>query len=268
MATAGPGPKGRLRRRTVFAIVAGSAAVVVAILVILLVVVIPGESEAVRVNVDAVNLDFSPSPDPCFGTEYTNQSPTSLAAGGTETLFVNLSDQDDSAARSCTVQTVSLTSPGFVISSANVPLRVNNTGTATLVIAVRVPGEAFTGDLNLSASVTYVAPNVTVNAVNVTWNSATASGECGLDTPLASPASFSAFPLANVNASAAFASIGGIEYSCTLTSVSVTTPGFSLVSSSAPVTIEFDTFSGVSFELLLPPTAFNGTLDVTLNVSA
>jgi hypothetical protein len=53
---------------------------------------------------------------------------------------------------SCTIQSVTVQSAGFTLVSANTPLVVENNGTQTLTVTVKVPGFPFTGALSLGLS--------------------------------------------------------------------------------------------------------------------
>jgi len=55
---------------------------------------------------------------------------------------------------SCTVQSVSLGTPGFALSSANVPLTVLDGGNQTLTLRILAPNSDYTGTLSIILAVT------------------------------------------------------------------------------------------------------------------
>ena len=55
---------------------------------------------------------------------------------------------------SCTVQSISLGTPGFALSSANVPLTVPDGGNQTLTLRIVAPNSDYTGTLSIILAVT------------------------------------------------------------------------------------------------------------------
>jgi len=252
------------RRKVIFGAAVAGGAVAVVLILILAGILFPGSPLSPKVTVTGVTLSFLPASDPCFGLGYANDTPVTLAAGAQETLLISLTDQAPQQARGCTVGAVSISTPGFSLVSANVPLQVGDSGSATLKIEVKYPSTSYSGPLNLSAPVTYISPNITVQSQSFTWSPG--SNACGLDSPVSPYSMFAGFAGDDFNDSAAYAAISG-QYACTITAVTTSTPGFSVISASVPDAIPENSFSGVSFELRLPSTAYNGTLSVTFDLT-
>jgi hypothetical protein len=244
--------------------VGGAAAVSVVLIVVLAGILIPAATKSLLVHVSAVTLSFAPGDNPCFPTNYTNQTPVTVIAGGSEAITVPLSDQSNGGARDCTVESVSVLTPGFSLASANVPLHVGASGSSTLSILVNYPPSGYSGPLNLTASVTYVLPTITVTSLNFSW--VPSSNPCGLDSPVAYYPHFVGFAGGDFNNTAGYASIFSTN-SCTLIAVTTPTPGFAVISANVPDPIPQYNFGGVSFELQLPSTAYNGTLEIDLDLS-
>lgn len=244
--------------------VGGAAAVGVAILVVTAGILIPAVAKSLLVHVSGVTLSFVPVDNPCFTSNYTNQTPVTVIAGGSEDVTVPLSDQSNGGARDCMVESVTVSTPGFHIASANIPLMVGTSGSTTLSIVVSYPDSGYSGPLNLTASVTYVLPNITVTSLNFSW--VPSSNPCGLDSPVAYYPNFVGFAGADFNDTAGYASIFSTT-SCTLTAVSTPTPGFAVISAGVPDPIPQNNFGAVSFELELPSTQYNGSLDINLDLS-
>jgi hypothetical protein len=222
----------------------------------------PSGSSPSSVDIRDVNLSLTPQGNPCFGSGYGTSTPSTVAAGGTFTLQVPLRDQDPAAARSCTVGQVLVDTPGFTLQGANVPFLVPDTGSATLTIVVNVPDSSYSGSLNLSAAVTYLAADVQVLAQNVTFSPS--SNPCGVST--FGTSGFSVFSNASYNDSIGLISISPQQY-CDVSGVSVSTPGFTVQSAGTPVALPIDSTASVSFVLGTPATSFEGDLGLTLTLS-
>jgi hypothetical protein len=253
--------------------VGGGVAVAVAVLVLLLWLAgvgpfaghAPGAPAAVpTVTVTAATLSWSAPSNPCFTSPYGTQSPGTLVAGGTYYLTTKLTSDADGQARFCTVENVTVTSSGFTLRSANVPLLVPASGGATLNISVTVPSTSFSGQLNVSAGVTYVLPNVTVKNMNVDYAPDSLAGPCGISA--GSGPGFTTWTSNDYNGSVGFFVVSP-EDACEVTSVSTNTTGFSVSSSDTPYELPVDNFGGVTFVLLTPDSSYSGNVTIVLQLS-
>jgi hypothetical protein len=219
-------------------------------------------SSAPEVRVDSAVLHFDPSNTPCFTSAYQDSKLAVYGVGGIATYRVNLTDDAHGSVRACTVTGINVSTTGFSLASANVPLVINASGTTLLTIVVNLPTSAFLGTLNLTATVTDVPPNVVVG--NQTLSFSPASNSCGSLMQFGS-AGFSGFSGGMYNDSLGFSVISPPQ-SCNVTSVSTSTPGFSIVSSQTPASLPIDSILSVSFVVQLPEGPYQGDLDITFHL--
>lgn len=107
-----------------------------------------GGGGGTTVDITAVNFAFSGASN-CW-TSATGSGGV-VAGGGqwteTDTLSYTAGFLQPS---SCTVQSVSVATPGFSLVTANVPLVVDSGGSQTLSVTVTVPNTAYTGALSIN----------------------------------------------------------------------------------------------------------------------
>jgi hypothetical protein len=260
----GEAPPPSRRRKWLYAVLIAVVAIVVVVGIVLAVVLSPGASSPQKVTATATTISFDPSDSHCFGAGFTNSTPVTLTVGGQETISVPLMAPTNGLVRACTVTGVSVNTTGFSVVSSNTPLLVDTSGITTLQIVVGYPTSSYSGPLNLTASLSFILPNVTVQKLNFSWSPA--SNPCGLDAPVAISPSFTAFAGGNFTDNAGFASFDASS-SCTLNQVTTNTTGFSIITASVPYSIPSDNFGGISYELQMPSVAFNGTLYLTLHLT-
>lgn len=254
----------RRRKPILYALVGGGAAVAVVVVLVLTGAIPLLENRPSKVSVQPVTLSFDPTNNPCFPSDFTNATPLVETAGGRVVLTVPLVDRSGGSVRDCTVSSVAATTAGFHVMSANVPLLVVPTGTTTLSVTVGLPSSAYAGALNLTANVTYVAQNVTVQNQTLTFENATAQASCGVSVPIAS--GFSAFGGSYYNDSVGFFVISPTR-SCSVTGVTATTAGFTVVSSELPVLLPIDAAASVNLVLKVPENGYVGNLNLTLTLT-
>ena len=211
-----------------------------------------------------MTLSFDPTNNPCFQSNFTNSTPFVESTGGRILFTVPLVDQSRGVARNCTVSAVAASTAGFRVESANVPLVVRATGTTTLNVSVRLPSSAYAGALNLTASVTYLAQNITVHNQTLAFQNVTAQASCGVSAPFAS--GFTTFGGSSYNDSVGFFVISPSR-SCSVTAVSASTPGFVVVSSNVPVLLPIDAVASVNFVLKVPESGYVGDLNLTVTLT-
>ncbi|MGA8302592.1 MAG: hypothetical protein WA691_00020 [Thermoplasmata archaeon] len=67
--------------------------------------------------------------------------------GGTASYSVTLSNQDPLS--SCTIHSISATTPGFSVTGGNLPLTISAGGSATLALTIDLPSSNFSGIIEL-----------------------------------------------------------------------------------------------------------------------
>lgn len=263
-----PPPSGGSRRKLGYGI---GAAVAVAIVVVVLLLsgILPvglklGGGSVAPVTVTSTTLAFTPANNPCFTSTYSNRTPSTLPGGTIQVYRVDLVNDANGAARDCRVLSIHVTTPGFSLASANVPLNVP-AGPATLLsITVNLPRSGYSGPLNLEASAAYVLPNITVKNQNGSYSPSSSAGPCGASPP--SGAGFTGFGGSTYNDSIGFFVISPSQ-SCSITGVTTTTPGFTILSSDTPYPLPIDSFASVSFVIQVPPGPFSGNVTIVLELS-
>jgi len=132
-----------------------TALIVVIVVVIILVVGLSGAVYILTshtVHVTAENISITGATN-CWtlstGSGETVPGGASFATTWTLTYHAAAFDPP-----SCTVQGVSLGTPGFALSSANVPLTVLDGGTQTLTLRIVAPSSDYTGALSIILEVT------------------------------------------------------------------------------------------------------------------
>lgn len=265
----GPSARPRRGRRRLWAGLGAVAAILVVVLILWIGGIGPfgGKTAAgPAVTVTASTLSFSPARDPCFQSEYGTREPGTLAPGGTYILLTKLSIDQYGSVRNCTVESVAITTPGFSLLAANVPLFVPAVGGATLNISVTVPSVAYTGQLNLTAVAAFTSPNVNATNRQVSRSTSNSTFLCGIS-GVSGGGPFLSFSSTEVNDSVSFIVTSPFD-SCIITSVSTSTSGFRILSSGTPYQLPIDSFAGVTFVLLTPSASYNGTVSLTLKVTA
>ncbi len=128
------------------------------IVVLVLIVAVGGLGVAVyvltshTVHVTAENISITGATNCWTSTTGNGETvPGGSAFTTTWTLSYTAGAFDPS---SCTVQSVSLGTPGFALSSANVPLTVPDGGTQTLTLRIVAPNSDYTGALSIILAVT------------------------------------------------------------------------------------------------------------------
>jgi hypothetical protein len=255
---------GRGRKKLLY-VLGAIVVVVIAVVGLGAVGVIPlfSHSNSAKVTVSNVTLSFTPTPNPCF-LQYTNQTPVSLSAGGIETVSVNLSTYGSGLARLCTVTAIQASTPGFSIVSPNTPLLVPISGSSKLTFGVQYPSSAYDGPLNLSATTSYISPNVTVTSVNLSWSPTT--NPCGVDRPVALWSSLTYFGGATPSDSIGYGTVNPSK-ACTLSAISTSTPGFAIVNASVPQPTPDNGITTVDFAVLFPEEPYDGGLNITLTLT-
>jgi hypothetical protein len=255
------------RRRGVYIGAGIGAAIIVIVLALWLAGVGPfaGQSPINRptVTVTAATLSFTPSSNPCFASDYGTTTPGTLATGGTYIFSAKLTSDAAGSARYCTVKNLTITSPGFTIASANVPLFVPASGGALLNVSITVPSTAYEGQLNITAGVTFTLPGVTVKNLNGYYSPSNLSGPCGATPALGG--GFTTWSHNDFNAS-----VGFIVYSaadaCEISNVTTNTTGFTVLNPQVPYVLPVDNFGGVSFVLLTPTGTYDGNVSIILDL--
>lgn len=218
-----------------------------------------------EVVVGVLTLNFAPSNNPCFGSDYQTTATEKINAGGELLYNVSLRNGDPSAARNCTVTGLTVGTPGFTLLSSNLPVTVPSAFEYTTVqFALRAPDSAFNGSVLVSANMTYVSPDIEVTAQNFSFTGG--GGACG--SLSASGVGFSGFSGSTYSDSALVISVSPLAY-CNLTQITVAPGfGFSISGSNLPLALPLNSFASVTFTLGLPSSAYSGTLEFTLTVTA
>lgn len=239
----------------------GSAAVVVVVVALLLTGVIPlGAPAGPKVEVTAVTLSFSPASNPCFTSDYVNDSPSTQPAGGVFNFEAAITNDAQGAAEDCMIESLSTATPGFSVEAANVPLEVPASGSTELDVEVSTPSTAYTGPLNLTATATFVPPNVNVSHQNVVYSNPTQAGQCGAFSTIAFP--FTGFGGGVYNDTVEFLILNAEDF-CSITSLTVAPTSFPVLSTDLPIPLPVDSFATVTFTLGLPTAGYSGNLTLT-----
>lgn len=215
-------------------------------------------------TIGSATLTFAPANNPCFPSEYGGGRAHTVVAGGFLEFRINLSDRSGGTVHACTVTGVNVSTAGFQMESTNVPVVVPNGGTATLNVTVEVPTTSYSGNLTMTANVTFLLPNVDVLNQNVTYSPSSDSGACGASPP--SGLAFKTFAGTEYDDSVGFFVISP-SVSCTITGVSTPTAGFAIASSNTPYGLPIDSFGGVTFVLSVPSQAYTGNVSIVLELS-
>jgi len=132
-----------------------TALIVVIVVVIILVVGLSGAVYVLTshtVHVTAENISITGATNCWTSTTGSGETvPGGAAFTTTWTLSYHAAAFDPP---SCTVQGVSLGTPGFALSSTNVPLTVLDGGTQTLTLRIVAPNSDYTGALSIILEVT------------------------------------------------------------------------------------------------------------------
>src|SRR2546422_398005 len=132
-----------------------TALIVVIVVVIVLVVGLSGAVYVLTshtVHVTAENISITGATNCWTSTTGSGETvPGGASFTTTWTLSYHAAAFDPP---SCTVQGVSLGTPGFALSSANVPLTVLDGGMQTLTLRIVAPNSAYTGALSIILEVT------------------------------------------------------------------------------------------------------------------
>ena len=255
------------RRKRVYALTSGIAVAIVVLVLILtgIIPLVPGAAKGVaKVTVTQANLAFLPYGNPCLGN-YTDSTSVTLAVGGEEVFYGNLTDQSPSSAHDCGVGSIQILTPGFSLVSSNTPLTVPTSGTVELTFTVRFPATPYNGTLNMSAPVTYLGPNIHVTSQEFLWSAS--PSYCGVEDLMGSGSvNITGFAGGTYNDSVGFFVISP-EYNCIINSVGTVTPGFSVLSSSTPYMLPIDSIAGISFVIQFPLQAYTGGLNITLDLT-
>ncbi|MCI4354241.1 MAG: hypothetical protein L3K06_02610, partial [Thermoplasmata archaeon] len=273
--TAGQGPDPTFRsapaaarspRRTGILVAIAVVAVAVAVVLALLFTVgiggfrLAGSSTPALVHVNELDLAFSPSSNACFPYGFQSTHPETVAVGGELLYNVSLQDVNPGGAHACTVTGLVVNTSGFTVVASDLPLVVG-TGSATLDFTLSAPSAAFNGSVLVTANVTFLTPDVHVSAQN--FHVAGGGGSCG--TIVVSGIGFSGFSGSTYADSTLATAIFGTS-TCHLTQLALSSAptGFSIVSSSLPIAVPQNSFSGFTFALQLPPTSYQGELNYTV----
>ena len=108
-----------------------------------------GSNNPNTVNIVADNWQFTK----CWNT-YASDQGVSVSGGSSYTDSLSLTAAGGLFASSCTIQSVSIQTPGFSIINVNTPLTIQPGGTGIVSITIQTPNTDWTGTVNLYASVT------------------------------------------------------------------------------------------------------------------
>lgn len=109
-----------------------------------------GSNPPAQVTITAVNFDFSGG---CW-TSSTGTGGTVNAGQSFSTTWTMSYAGGFLQPSSCTINSVSVSTQGFSITSTNTPLTVDAGGTQTLTVVIGTPGAAYTGVVTLNGQVT------------------------------------------------------------------------------------------------------------------
>jgi hypothetical protein len=106
-----------------------------------------GGNPAVTVEITGVNWNING----CGWSSYTGNGGT--FSGGQQITFTSqFTYSSFLGLGTCTISSVSISTPGFSLVSSNTPLTFSGSGTQTLSVTVNAPTSAFTGVVTLSIS--------------------------------------------------------------------------------------------------------------------
>jgi hypothetical protein len=220
----------------------------------------PPPPSATHVNLTGVAWKYAPTT--CWND--TSTGPTNVPGGDLFNVSVSVSYAGGSSKPTyCIVDSESVTTSGFSLVNSNTPLTVNAGSTETLTLEIRSPNENLSEGLTTSGSVSTgptPAPNeVTISTVNWDfsgpsncWSDMTGNGTV-------------------VDGGAQFAVTIRLSYtaglldpdSCTVQSESVSTSGFTYVSSNTPLVVDSGSTQTLSVTLDAPDV--NETTALTLD---
>jgi hypothetical protein len=199
-----------------------------------------------RVNVTAVNWDFTGSAN-CFND--TTSSGSVVSGGSNFTVSVAISFSGPASA-SCTVQGLTAGTSGFTVISSDTPLVVPSGSTQTLSAQVRAPGENETTVLTLRAAVNESQTSTEVDITSVDWDF-NGPSNCWGDL---TTKGLNVTGGANFNVTIQLSYTAGLldPSSCTVQSTSVATAGFTFVGSNTPLVVVTGTTETLRVTLIAP----------------
>lgn len=215
-----------------------------------------------EVQVTQLTVDFTPTNNTCFTSAYQTTHAQTVVAGSELDYNLSLPAGNPAVARNCTVLGLTVDTSGFSLVSSDAPLLIA-TGSASLTFALATPTTAFNGSVRVTAIVTYQGPNVEVSGQN--YSVTGGNGQCG--TVTASGTGFSGFTGTSYSDSALVFSISP-QVPCSANQLTIDgTSGFSIGATNLPVSLPIDSFTSITFTLVLPPTPYHGVLNFTLTLA-
>jgi hypothetical protein len=220
----------------------------------------PPNNGNTTVNVTKVDWRFGGAS--CFGA--TNTTGTSVRGGGTFNVSLPVNYTGGSGKpSSCTVDSETMQTSGFILLGSNTPLEVSAGGSATLELEISAPNQNETEPVTVSGSVSSGPWSKTVNVTSVRWKFSGA-GECWSEETSAGKSVIGGSQF-GVLVSLSYTAGSGDPDSCTVQSATVSTPGFSYVSGNTPLLVDSGTTQTLSVTLGAPDT--NESIAVTVNAT-
>jgi hypothetical protein len=221
----------------------------------------PGSSST-EVKVTGVDWKFA-GPD-CWNA--TETGGTSVRGGTSFNVSLSLSyTGGTSQPSSCTVDSDSVATPGFVLVSSNAPLVIGAGSTQVLNLELRAPDQNETEALTVESTVSTGATPIMVTVTGVNWDLSGPtncwSTMSGNGTTVSGNATFT------VSINLSYSASGSEPSSCTVQSVKLATAGFTYLSADTPLVVDSGSTQVLSVEARAPDKNVSEALTVNGTVT-